>query len=207
MEKFFFYRRNLPHFQTEFSYYFITFRLFNSIQNKVIEKLKSEFLKNKKLILNNSEKKIIAKELYNLQKRYFGIFDNCLDTNIECINYLSDPRIAEIVDDAIKYRDGKEYDLICSCIMPNHVHMLIYVQRFDKPLYKIMQSLKRRTSKESNKIINRNGKFWHEESYDHIVRNKQEYFNIINYIITNPVKSGLVKNTADWKWTYCKLFQ
>lgn len=202
-----FYRRNLPHFQVDYSYYFVTFRLFNSLQKEVTEKLKKEYYESKKIILKLKDEIIRSAELYKLQKRYFGIFDNHLDANRECINYLSDLRIAGIVNDAIKFRDGKEYNLNCFCIMPNHVHLMFFVQRFGKPLYRIMQSLKRYTASESNKILNRTGQFWHEESYDHIVRNENEYYNIINYIINNPVKAGLVENAFTWKWSYYNFSQ
>ena len=67
-----------------------------------------------------------------------------------------------------------------------------------------MQSIKRYSSRESNLIINRQGRFWHEENYDHIVRNQEELDKIINYIMQNPVKAGLVKNAEDWKWRYLK---
>ncbi|MEO8209975.1 MAG: transposase [bacterium] len=199
-----FYRRNLPHFHYEYSYYFITFRLYNSLQKEVVEKLKKDYNYNKNLILKCSNEKIRSKNLYELQKRYFGIFDKHLDENKECINYLSDPRISKIVSESIHFRDGNDYDLTCFCIMPNHVHMLVYVKRFVKPFYKTMQSLKRHTARKSNEIINRTGTFWHEESYDHIVRDRQEFYNIINYILNNPVKAGLVEKASHWKWKYCK---
>ncbi len=199
-----FYRRNLPHINKEYSYYFVTFRLFGSLQKEIIIELKKYYYTNKKIILNlNTSESLKSKKLYDLQKKYFGLFDGYLDTNKECINYLCEPRISKIVSDSIKYRDGREYRLNCFCIMPNHVHMVVYVKRFDKPFYRIMQSLKRHSARQSNIILNREGSFWHEESYDHIIRNPQEYFNIINYILYNPVKAGLVKNESDWKWSYC----
>jgi putative transposase len=34
------------------------------------------------------------------------------------------------------------------------------------------------------------------------VRNKKEWYNIINYILQNPVKAGLAKQWQDWKFTY-----
>lgn len=199
-----FYRRNLPHLQFDYSYFFITFRLFTSLPKEVVEGLKKYYLDNKSRVLKIKDNKLKSVKLYELQKRYFGIFDRHLDNNKECINYLSDPRIANIVKESIMFRDGTDYDTVSYCILPNHVHLLIYVERFVKPLYKILQTLKRYTARESNKIINRTGSFWHEESYDHIVRNRTELKNIINYIMTNPVKAGLVKNESDWKRSYCK---
>ncbi len=199
-----FYRRNLPHYYVECSYYFITFRLLNSLQKEVVEKLKREYYESKKNILKLYEETIKSQKLYELQKRYFGAFDKHLDENKECINYLSDPGIAQVVVEAINFRDGKAYDLKCFCIMPNHVHLLIYVKRFVKPFYRVMQSLKRHTARKANNILNRTGAFWHEESYDHIVRDKTEFHKITDYILFNPVKAGLAENINEWKWVYRK---
>lgn len=199
-----YYRRNLPHFQLEKSYYFVTYRLYNSLGRNIVDELKRNYQKNKNLILRIKDPGIRSEKLYELQKRYFGKFDYYLDTNKECVNYLCHPEIAGICAGSMRYWDGKDYDLISYCIMPNHVHMLIYVERFLKPFYNTMQSIKRYSSRESNKFINRQGRFWHEENYDHIVRNPKELENIINYIMSNPVKAGLVKIAEDWKWRYLK---
>jgi REP element-mobilizing transposase RayT len=67
-----------------------------------------------------------------------------------------------------------------------------------------MQSLKWYTAKECNKILNCTGQFWQHESYDHVVRNEEELNRIIEYILNNPVKAGLVETHEDWKWNYCK---
>jgi REP element-mobilizing transposase RayT len=77
-------------------------------------------------------------------------------------------------------------------------------ERTDSSLYKIMQSLKWYTAKECNKILNRTGQFWQHESYDHVVRNEEELNRIVEYVLNNPVKAGLVETHEDWKWNYCK---
>lgn len=199
-----FYRRNLPHFQSEYSYYFVTYRLFNSLSKKTVEELKSYYQRNKNSILRIKDPEIRSEKLYELQKRYFGKFDYYLDTNKECINYLCHPEIAGKCVESLMFWDKKDFDLISYCIMPNHVHMLVYVERFLKPFFKTMQSIKRHSSRKSNLILNRQGSFWHEENYDHIVRNQEELNNIINYIMRNPVKAGLVNNADEWKWRYLK---
>jgi REP element-mobilizing transposase RayT len=65
--------------------------------------------------------------------------------------------------------------------MPNHVHLIIY--KLKKPLFKIMQVLKGYTSGEINKILNRKGKFWHTESYDNVIRSRNELANKIKYVV------------------------
>jgi len=66
----------------------------------------------------------------------------------------------------------------------------------------VLQSLKRYTAMQANKILNRTGAFWQHESYDHVVRDGKELERIIHYVINNPVKAGLVTNAEDWKWSY-----
>lgn len=119
------------------------------------------------------------------------------------------------------YRDKKQYDLHCFTIMPNHVHVVFSIEDDNVDVNvgriadstarnsvsgyrvtKILQDLKKFTAIESNKILKRSGQFWQNESYDHVIRNSTEYRNVINYVINNPVKAGLVDNAENWKWTY-----
>ena len=68
----------------------------------------------------------------------------------------------------------------------------------------IMHSLKRYTARQANLILEREGQFWQHENYDHVIRDDGELDRIINYVIENPVKAGLVQHWRDWEWTYCK---
>ncbi len=65
-----------------------------------------------------------------------------------------------------------------------------------------MQSLKRFTAKESNRILDRTGRpFWQDESYDRLVRNDLEFTRIMHYIEMNPVKPGLVATPEEFLWS------
>jgi len=65
-----------------------------------------------------------------------------------------------------------------------------------------MQSVKRVSALKCNKLLNQKGKFWQEESFDRLVRDDIELYNIINYVINNPVKAGLVDDWTKWMNTY-----
>ena len=112
--------------------------------------------------------------------------------------------MAKVVVEALHLRDGKDYDLLAYCVMPNHVHLVCTVQRNDIPLYKILQSLKRHTARQSNQLLNREGAFWHAESYDHVIRNGEELERTLWYVLFNPVKAGLVHSWEGWQWSYYK---
>ena len=164
---------------------------------------------------------------YELHRRWFARFESLLDKADTGPTWLKDGRIAEMVADSLHYRDGKVYRLDAFSIMPNHVHVVfapLPVQRsvaqtvslhdgrqtnslsHDEyySLPKIMQSLKGFTSREANRLLGRSGTFWEHESYDHFVRDADEWKRIIAYVLNNPVKAGFVKDWKEWKWSYCR---
>jgi hypothetical protein len=83
--------------------------------------------------------------------------------------------------------------------MPNHVHLLM------TPLVevsKVMQSLKRFTAREGNRILSLTGQpFWQDESYDRLVRNQIEFARRAHYIEMNPVNAGLASAPEDFRWS------
>jgi len=111
-------------------------------------------------------------------------------------------KIASLMSSALKFYDIKEYDILCYCIMPNHVHVVFTLKENARVLSKIMKSIKGYSARESNKILGRRGTFWQDESYDHIVRDEKELERIIYYVLNNPVKAGLVDNYEKWGWNY-----
>jgi putative DNA methylase len=64
-----------------------------------------------------------------------------------------------------------------------------------------MRSLKGFTAREINKTLGLSGALWQKESYDHWVRNEDEFDKIRRYIENNPVKAGLVSKPEDFPWS------
>jgi putative transposase len=86
--------------------------------------------------------------------------------------------------------------------MANHVHLLITPH---VPVSKLMQSLKRITAREGNRILGfTNRPFWQDESYDRVVRDETEFQSIARYIRMNPVKAGMAATPEEFPWTYLR---
>jgi hypothetical protein len=83
--------------------------------------------------------------------------------------------------------------------MSNHVHLLLLPKIAPS---RLLQSLKGVTAREANPILGRTGElFWHAESYDHWVRDDEEWKRIAAYIEDNPVKAGLVQRADLYRWS------
>ncbi len=113
--------------------------------------------------------------------------------------WLGDPRIAQMIVDALLYGEVKGlYRLHAFVIMPNHVHVIWTSLR---PHSEVMQWLKGTTARRANRILGRAGGFWQDESFDHWTRNEREFENVRAYIEYNPVSAGLAARPEDWAWS------
>jgi REP element-mobilizing transposase RayT len=130
----------------------------------------------------------------------FVAMDHLLDSARTGPLYLRHPDIASVVVEAIHYREReRHYQLHSYVVMANHVHLPM------TPLAdvsKLVQSLKRFTAREGNRILGFTGQpFWQDESYDRLVHNKTEFQRIANYIEMNPVKCGLASTPEEFLWS------
>ena len=90
----------------------------------------------------------------------------------EC--HLKDPRVAELVQNAMLFFDGERYRLTAWVVMPNHAHTLL-TPCAGYELSRVMHSLKSYTANEANKLLNRSGQFWQPESFDRWIRNADHF--------------------------------
>jgi putative transposase len=197
-----YYERHLPHYQPAGATLFITFRLAGSLPIEVIQRLEAEAHQKELEIGCIVDEQAREKAAYHAQKLFFGKWDAELDVRRHGPAWLYEAEVANLVCDALHYRDGKEYTLEAFCVMPNHVH-LVCTPLMDGDnvlsLSKMMQSLKGYMARKANKLLGRQGVFWQHESYDHAVRDNEEFKRIVNYVLENPVRAGL---TA--RWVYCR---
>ncbi len=200
------YFRNLPHYQPLGGTFFVTYNLDGSIPAEVIKKLQEDYdCKKKELIRNKSD--ISSFEL--LRKQHFLQYEKFLNSDVTKLHYLKDDQIAEIIVSSLHYWDKKSLELICFCIMSNHVHVVMRLLDQEEAfssiyLHKVLQSIKQYSAKKANKILGKSGQFWQRESYDYQVRDREELFRIISYVLDNPIKSGLCESRDQWKWSYIK---
>jgi putative transposase len=115
--------------------------------------------------------------------------------------YLGIPRIAGLMVETIHYQAEslRQYQLHSYVVMPNHIHLLITPW---VPMAKLMHSLKRFSARQANGILQLTGSvFWQHESYDHLVRDDQEFQRIVRYIEGNPVKAGMASHPEQFRWS------
>jgi 4-hydroxyproline epimerase len=172
-------RGYLPHFDRKGVFQFVTFRLADALP-KERRKEWQQILE-----IEDERQRLVKFEAY-LDQGY----GSCP---------LREPRIGELVQNALLRFDGERYRLFAWVVMPNHVHALVQVLAV--PLAKILHSWKAFTSLNVNRILQRTGPLWQVEYFDRYMRDLEHFRKTVRYIENNPVKAGLVKEPAEWPWT------
>ncbi len=173
------YERRLPHWDVVGEPLFVTFRLHGSLPGN----------------------RVFAPDALSTAGRAFVAMDRLLDTADRGPFFLRRSEIAELVVGALVAGDSEfhRYELHSFVIMPNHVHMLVTPHVVST---RWLGPLKGFTAYEANKVLGVSGRpFWQDESYDHLVRTKQEFEGIKKYIEQNPVKAGLAACAEEFRWS------
>lgn len=118
-----------------------------------------------------------------------------------------------------KARNLFSFKLWAYVIMPNHIHLLIWPQNSTYKMSTMLQSIKGKTSTYYKKylaqinpklyesyLVKEKGKeifkFWQAGGgFDRNLWNGKAIHNSIKYIENNPVRSNLVSQPEDWKWS------
>ena len=202
-------RRHLPHWDVPGACYFVTSCLEGSIPAQGLLDIGTFEKRLEGLVRPRGMSERDWKSLK--WRRLFSKVDHWLDTK-PAVRHFDNEELALILKQAIYHFAGDRYDLFSYSIMPSHFHWVFRPReewvkslgpsvRKRTPRERIMHSIKRYSALECNRILGKQGTFWLEESYDHVVRDEDEFLRIVDYVETNPVKAGLVGNRRDWQFS------
>jgi REP element-mobilizing transposase RayT len=104
------------------------------------------------------------------------------------------------------YDHGKKLVVHGIVVMPDHVHMVIspmrdtYGEIFG--LAEIMHGIKGASAHSINKVLDRKGRVWQDESFDHVLRSDERIHSKVIYLCENPIRKGLVSCIDDYPWLW-----
>lgn len=177
--------RRLPHWSQTGTTYFVTFRLADSLPFPKLLQLKAE----RELWLRLHPQPWITKTATEYYNRFVVLIEKWLDAGVgEC--HLRNSEVRQKVQNCLLHFQGERYDITDFVIMPNHLHMIL-TPLPGNSLSDILHGLKGVSAREANKMINRTGAFWQDESFDHIIRNENKLAKFKRYIAANPLKARL----------------
>jgi hypothetical protein len=196
---------HLPHWDQEGATYFITWRTADSIPKAVWmgwRDARDAWLRAHGIDPTTKDWRKQLEELPEQDRRDFRRFSKALEDELdaghgECC--LRQQSLAEVVAGTLHCFDGDRYVLGDFVVMPNHVHLLVGGMARNGML-KQVESWKKWSALKINEALGRRGRFWQDESFDHLVRNQDSFEKVRSYIAENPGKARLKKGDfVSWK--------
>jgi REP element-mobilizing transposase RayT len=112
----------------------------------------------------------------------------------------NDERVASATVKCLKeLRLQFRFNVYVFCLMPDHFHALIGPGTSAKTLGAICGGFKSLSTRAYWQW--HDGKLWHRQFYDHILRNREDFEETLNYIRMNPVRRRLVQRAEAWPYT------
>jgi len=188
---------SLPHWYQPGATYFVTFRTEDSIPASVSRHWhhrRDDWLKRHGIDRSQAGWKAKFENLPRRQRREFH--DTFSREYLEHLDrghgacLLKRTELARIAADSLQHFDGQRYHLGDFIIMPNHVHLLVCLLG-ETEIEAQCASWKHYTAHQINRRLNRKGRFWQAESFDHLVRSPEQFDAIVRYIAENPRKARL----------------
>ena len=82
--------------------------------------------------------------------------------------------------------------------MPDHAHLLLSGNSEDSDIKKCVDMYKKKTGFWLYK--NKPEFKWQKDYYDHILRKEEDLITVIQYVLNNPVRAGIVENWKEYKF-------
>jgi putative transposase len=102
----------------------------------------------------------------------------------------------------VKNGNNTFYTLIACIVMPDHVHV-VFMSDKNYSLSTIMKGIKGVSAYRLSKMRQTKGPKWQGESFDRIVRNENELYETLEYMLNNPIDAGLTNDPWNYPGWYC----
>lgn len=187
-----------PHWAQAGAVVFLTFRLADSLPRELLRRWDREridWLRRcgvsvpRRTDWKHAAARLDSRQAEQFRKHFRRQYEDHLDLGLgDCL--LGQPWANEVVQQSLMRFDGERYRMGDYVVMPNHVHALVV---FPDPQTMSTQcaAWMRFTARRINRRLNRTGRLWQPDPFDHLVRSPEQYDYLRHYIEQNPIKAGL----------------
>jgi putative transposase len=133
--------------------------------------------------------------------------------------FLQEEAASLLVQTILKIKEKLDFKLLAFVAMPDHVHLILMPDKRNT-ISDVMRHIKGRFSRKYN-LLSRGmnspdygapnhgtgnlslpkPKVWQESFHDHVIRNRKEFDQRLNYLYNNPVKAKLVEKPEDYEYS------
>jgi putative transposase len=105
-----------------------------------------------------------------------------------------------VINELLKTARDLRFRMLCYCLMPDHIHVIVSPGESALPLSKFLNILKGR----STRVFKDKGnlrKIWQRSAFDHVIRTEENLKAVIEYIMNNPVRKGIAEKADEYPYS------
>jgi putative transposase len=96
----------------------------------------------------------------------------------------------------LQLSSAHHFDVSAYCFMPDHAHLLLDATSPGSNFRRLMHLWKQATGYAH---VRRTGaRLWQNGYYEHVLRRDEDRFEVIKYLVANPVRAGLVQRVEEY---------
>ena len=88
--------------------------------------------------------------------------------------------------------------------MPNHLHLVVEAMDKNADLVKFITLFKQQTGFDHRRETGTH--LWQQGFYDRVLRREEATIDAVRYVLSNPVRAGLVKAIHEWPFSGSEVF-
>lgn len=104
-----------------------------------------------------------------------------------------------IIKEALKFYEENNYELICYCLMTNHIHLLIKTD--DKEIGHLMRRINSFYARYFNNKYNYEGHLFQRRYHGKLIKDDAQMLATSRYIHLNPVRAKIVEMPERYQWS------
>ena len=105
-----------------------------------------------------------------------------------------------VIDELLNTAKNLRFKILCYCLMPDHLHVIVSPGASALPLSKFLNVFKGRTTRVFKYKENLK-KIWQRSAFDHVIRTEENLKAVIEYIMNNPVRKGIVQKADEYPYS------
>ena len=104
--------------------------------------------------------------------------------------------VVSVCEPLLQFAREEQFGISAYCFMPDHVHIFAEGTSPTSSIRKLIQRWKQKTGYAHRRALG--GRLWQGGYYDHVLREDEDRHAAIRYLLTNPVRAGLVSDVRDY---------
>jgi putative transposase len=103
------------------------------------------------------------------------------------------------------HANGRKCALHVVVVMPDHMHIICTLLEDEQgpvSIPELTQAVKGESAHRINRALERRGRVWQDESFDHVLRCEESVAEKVAYVLQNPVRAGFASEPRGYRWVW-----